>query len=354
MEASIYFPHFYLANDTLLRHRYLYADSIERIFPTGRQIRDNKVCRPFVTALTETGFIHNVQQNDFDETVNARFIQLVERGFKSNLPEYLHYLGKYEKERASAKTFPMCRYNGWPDVTALLTELNLAKTDSLQEWLYSTRTLTIAFTTIHATIYQQTRQASRCSDEPSFDGIASLIERMPNDDGNDETTVRARLEFPYSVPANLPDLPLERLQTIRNELLPVRESYREPLLQTAQKLGQASNRQELNETLRAFQGSIRENMTSVENCLIVLGEKPVTRYGQYRWYTPENSFVGALDSDSPWMAKDVSLSVENLTADPTRIESLPFTPGCYIWTLESPTVQAKFSLSGLFKKWFSR
>ncbi len=354
MLSTIFFPHFYLANDTFFRHQFLYADSLQRILPTARPPRDHKTCKRFVSELTDIGFVDTVHRDEFNETVSDRFIHLVERAFESGLPDYIRYLGKYEKERASAKTFPLCRCRNWPDIVNLLTRLNLAQPDGQKEWLNSTRTLVMVLTTIHAIVLQQKTHTPRCSDAPAFDEIASLAERMPKDDGNDALISRLCLEFPYRVPANLSSLSLERLQAIREGLLPLTDVYRQTLLDTSRTFDQASTKAERTEKLRDFQNTIHESMTKVEDRLEAFGETPVPVYGQFRWYPPLDSPLEGLEPNAPCTVKDVSLSIEKLPANPATVKSLPSHPGCQIWTLESPSIKPNSGLKRLFKKWLSR
>ncbi|MGC9326402.1 MAG: hypothetical protein ACP5I1_02095, partial [Candidatus Hinthialibacter sp.] len=183
MASTVIFPYFYFSNETLLRQHYLYMPPVVRVQPCDRPPRDNKQVKRLISDLMRVAFLENYSQDQFDAEINERFLRVVERAFQENRPLYLKHLGKYEKERMSAKTFHLCRKRLWEDLVHRLLDLGIATIDNYDEWCFSTRMMVMVMTICAALSQQRKDGLPRSTDQPEYDELACLIEGLPQDDG---------------------------------------------------------------------------------------------------------------------------------------------------------------------------
>lgn len=351
MASSIFFPYFYLSNDTLLRHQYLYAPSVVRVHPCDRPPRDNKDVKRFLSELMQVGFLENASQDEFDETINARFLQTIERGFQQNRPLYLKQLGKYEKERTSAKTFHLCRKKDWGELVQRLMDWGIASLDNYDEWCFSTRMMVMTLTSCVTLVRQRERMLPRCTDQLEYDELASLIECFPADDGSDAVLRRGILEFPYFVPQNLSSMLLDRLMTLRDDFAAITGDFQQSLIDDAKDLNQTASNAELEERIKCVGERIQEIVKRLGDTLKSRNESVKEVYAQYRWYIPPGSPLAELSFETPSVHQDLAFTTLDAPAAQTEIERTTSYPGCFIWTLENPAIIRKSG--GFLKRLFS-
>ncbi len=351
MASSIFFPYYYLSNDTLLRHQYLYAPTLLRVLPSDRPPRDSKHLKRFISELSQFNFLDNSFQEAFDIDVNKRFLHLVEHGFNKNTPYFVHCLGKYEKELASTKTFHLCRYKVWQELVERLVELRIAEIDPYEEWCFSTRKMVISLNTC-LTISQQEKQGiPRCTDSIEHEELATLIECSPCDNDEDVLIPRAILEFPYYAPQNLGAMQLERMQTIRESLSDDAKSFQNLILDNSLEIQKAASKADFSDKMRCFHNQLQEINGRIYEKLQSHNEQIQMVYAQYRWYIPQDSYLSEIVLDDPVSLKDVSCSIINAPINPNNLERILSYPGSYIWTQESPALVKKSG--GILKRLFS-
>jgi hypothetical protein len=351
MAPSIFFPYYYLSNDTLLRHQYLYAPTLLRVLPSDRPPRDSKHLKRIISELSQFNFLDNASQVEFDLDVNQRFMHLVEYGFDKNNPNYVHCLGKYEKELASAKTFHLCRNKVWQELVERLVELRIAEVDRYGEWCFSTRKMVISFNTC-LTISQQEKQGMpRCTDSIEHEELATLIECSPCDNDDDVLIQRAILEFPYYVPKNLAAMQLERMQTIRESLADDAKSFQNLITENSLEIQKSESKADFSDRIRHFHNQLHEINGRIYKKLQSHNEQIAIQYAQYRWYIPQDSCLSEIQLDDPVSVKDVSCSIINAPVVPNNAERILSYPGAYIWVQESPSLVVK--TGGIFKRLFS-
>ncbi len=336
MDSCIFFPHFYLTNDTVLRHQYLYLSSLCRIHTSDRPPRDSKELKRFLSELTQFGFLDQWIPEEARPETGRRFLQVVEHGFRDQLPEYIHLLGKHEKERTAAKTFHLCRVNQWPEVAQRLVELGIAKIDRYNEWCFSTRRMVMTLTTCLAVERQAALQIPRSTDDPGHDELAMLIEGLPAGDDTGRTVWRAVLEFPYFIPQKLGDISLDRLQNLREEIAPHARFYQETLPESARGLGQADSPDALEAAFQDFTNRLHEAAAAIQDRLKVFNLQPQRMYGQYRWYIPPGSPLESLPAENTPSARDMALLLQPWQVSPVEVEAITRYPGCFVWSLASP------------------
>lgn len=336
MDSCIYFPHFYLTNDTVLRHQYLYLPSLCRIHTSSRPPRDSKELKRFLSELSQFGFLHQWFPEEARPETGRRFLQVVEHGFRDHLPEYIRLLGKYEKERTSAKTFHLCQVNQWPEAAQRLADLGIAKIDRYHEWCFSTRRMVMTLTTCLAIERQAALQIPRCTDNPEYDELAMLIEGLPPGKDTGRTVWRAVLEFPYFIPQNLGDLSLDRLQTLREEIASYTRFYQEALPESARQLGQADSPAAREAAFHALAGRLNETAAGIQDRLKVFNVLPRRVYGQYRWYISPGGPLESVSVESAAPVRDVSWLLQPWPVSPEEVESITRYPGCYVWSLAAP------------------
>lgn len=351
MASSIFFPYFYLSNDTLLRHQYLYAPSILRVHPCDRPPRDDKDVKRFLSELTQIGFLENAAQEEFDSAINDRFSQVIERGFQQNRSLYLKQLGKYEKERASAKTYHLCRKKMWEELVQRLLDLGIAAMDNYDEWCFSTRMMVMTMTSCVALAHQREKRIPRCADLVEHDELAALIECFPAEDGGDSVLRRAVLEFPYFIPQNMTPMLLDRLMTLRDDFSAIAGDFQQSIMDDANDLNRSASLAELDERVKCFSERIQEIMKRLGENLKSRNESVKEVYAQYRWYLPPDQPATGLVLETPVINQDVAFTMMDVPAAPSEIERITAYPGCFIWTLESPTIARKSG--GFLKRLFS-
>ncbi|MBN2326883.1 MAG: hypothetical protein JXR73_06995 [Candidatus Omnitrophica bacterium] len=351
MASSVIFPYFYFSNETLLRQLYLYMPPVVRVHPCDRPPRDNKQVKRLVSDLMRVGFLENHSQNEFDAEINERFLRVVERGFQENRPLYLKHLGKYEKERASAKTFHLCRKKLWEDLVQRLLDLGIATVDNYDEWCFSTRMMVMVMTTCAALSLQRRNNLPRSTDLPEYDELACLIEGLPQDDGHDVVLRRAILEFPYVVPKYLPAMQLDRLMNLRDALKPITKQYQSILQEEASDLQQSTSLTELEERVKCIGERVQEIFSEVEGKLKSHNEALQTMYAQYRWHLPPGSPAAGLVLEEPIVKKDVTFAAIDSPASPSEIDAVMTYPGSFVWAQEAPKLLPK--PNGFWKRLFS-
>jgi len=336
MDSCIFFPHFYLTNDTVLRHQYLYLPSLCRIHTSDRPPRDSKELKRFLSEMAQYGFLENWIPEAADSETVRRFLRVIEHGFCDGIPEYIRQLGKYEKERTSAKTFHLGRVDQWPEVARRLVELGIAKIDRYNEWCFSTRKMVMTLTTCLALRQQTVRQAPRCTDNPEHDELAMLIECLPPGGDAGRPVWRAVLEFPYAIPQNLGDLSLDRLQNLREEIAPFTRFYWDSLPDLAGGIGRADSSAALEEAFRAVAGRVQESLETIQDRLKVFNIISTRGYGQYRWFIPPDSAFESVPLEEAYAAKEVRMTLAPRRCAPEDLDGLTRYPGCYVWSLSAP------------------
>jgi len=350
MTESIYFPHFYLANDVLLRHQYLYSSRLMRIHSSDRPPRDVKLVKSTVANLSSAGFLKDFIPMERSEWAAERFIKTLERAYKENREEYIRRMGKFMKERASTKTYHLCRLKIWPDAAACAMELGMAVPDSGEIWCFGTRQMVMTLITCLTLEQQALRRLPRCADAPEFDELAELLELFPSD--GSENIVRALLEFPYIVPQSILSLSWVELQARKTALAPHSGALYETIQETEDALNAAKTQEEIGERVREFHEKITAFNRQAAQVLRSLGDQPTVYYRQYRWYPAETSVLSQTALPAPVVAKDVALGSKFLPAAKEEAARARSYPGCLVCALEKPTIER--GLGWKLKNWFKR
>jgi len=351
MASSIFYPYFYLSNDTLLRHQYLYTASLLRVHPCDRPPRDNKQVKRFVSELTQIGFLENGALEEFHAEIQRSFLTILERAFQLNRPLYLKMLGKYEKERASAKTFHLCRMKRWEELTRRLIELGIAASDNYEEWCFSTRMMVIIMTVYAALAQQQEKRIPRCTDSVEYEELAAFLECAPLDDGSDPALRRAILEFPYRVPKNLNEMQLDRLMTLRDAVAAIAGDFQQPIMDDAADLLRSSSLPELEERLQCIGERMQEITGKIADDFSSRNEAIETRYVQYRFYISADAPLAALPLERSFVQDGAAFSVFTLPANLAESRVVLSNPGSFVWCQETPTIAR--NSGGFLKRLFS-
>ncbi|MEW6234546.1 MAG: hypothetical protein AB1656_04105 [Candidatus Omnitrophota bacterium] len=350
MTESIFFPHFYLANDVLLRHQYLYSSRLMRIHSSDRPPRDGKLAKSTIANLSGAGFLEDSIPLERSEWAAERFIKTLERAYKENREEYIRRMGKFMKERTSTKTYHLFRLKVWPDAAACAMELGLAVPDSGEIWCFATRQMVMTLIACLTLEQQAQRRLPRCADATEFDELAELLELFPA--GSGDASVRAVLEFPYIVPQAILSLSWEELQVRKIKLAPIAGLFYETIQEAENALNAAKSREEIGERLQDFQGNVAAFNRQVIQTLQPLGDRPAVFYHQYRWYPPEASAVAPAALPAPFIVKDVALAAMLLPAAKEETARARSYPGCLVCAMEKPAFERGWGWK--MTNWFKR
>ncbi len=352
MNEFILFPYFYFANEVLLRHQLLYATRVFRVHPSDRPPRDSKGVKPFIKKMEENAFLENLVLHEKDDWISQRFVTTLERAYRENLDEYIQCMGKYGKERASTKTFHLCRIKTWPELTQFAMELGTAVKDHYDEWCFATRQMVLTLTTCHALQRQREKQQLRCTDALEFDELAVLLETLPSGLQSDKKITRAVLEFPYMVPKGHDTATLDELQSWREALLPRMDPFWEALLECVQELNQLKDSTSMSSKLQSFHQILSSQQQEIKQIIKDQGDSSQTFYMHYRWYPPQESVLSNRGIKPLTVCKDVALGIEPRRAGEGEIDSLYDSPGCLIAALEQPVYERGFGqkISRFFQK----
>ncbi|RJP18289.1 MAG: hypothetical protein C4527_29260 [Candidatus Omnitrophota bacterium] len=349
MDTSIFFPHFYLPNEIFIRHQFLYIPNLLRMQPSDRKPKDSKGVKQFIA---DTDFPVDLIPAETAESVANRFMTVIERSYCESRELYIRRLGKYDKERASTKTFHLCRAPLWPEVVRCLEELGLANVDSSGTWCFSTRQMVMTWNTCLAIENQRQRRIARCTDEPEYDELAALIECLPRGDGNDATASRAVLEFPYVYPENILTLDAATLQILRNSMQMLSASFRKALIDNAGKLETLATTAEIKAQFKKIHADLTEITKWMAQILKEEGQKTARAYGHYRWYINSDSPLAGMGAFQPLLGKNLALSAQIIPLSPDEMARIPTYPGCFLWTRTTANSEMGIGkrISNLFKR----
>lgn len=345
MEQSLFFPHFYLANDTLFRHAFLHTNSMIRVHPCDRPGRDSKPVKQFLRALQYT---EDYMPTEFNEDTSLRTCHAVKQAYESKNTTYIDIIGKHEKQRTSAKTFHLCRVKVWPDVSRTMVDLSLAKNDDYDEWCFGTRRMVMIFTTNHTLDRQRSLTIPRCTDDVEFDELAQLLECLPLGNESDTTITRGAFEFPYVVPKTISEMDVETLQSFGKSFRSQASGLFPLVNQAVKSLEPCTDPHSLNQAFGEIQKAFQEFRSAQEQVIKSKGLKPETRYAQYRWYVSAGTPLDSLAISEPEGSKGFSLTTHKLPISASNQQSVRCYPGCYVWAIEKPRIGAGGFLQRLF------
>ncbi len=331
MFKTLFFPHFYLPNDLFLRQQFLCGNHLLRVHPSDRKPRDSKPVKNFIA---ETGFPEDIIPAEKIEAVSDRFIWTIERAYRANQDQYIRIIGKYDKERASTKTFHFCRADMWPEVVRCLEEFGLGKVDQAGMWCFSTRKMVMTWTTCLALEYQRKLQLSRCTDDPEYDDLASMIECFPDHESVKDSVYRVILDFPYISLKDLGDLKLDRLKELRFHLQSEFSAFHEELNQV-KKVESFNSFQSIKEDLKQINDRLCLISRKISDSLKKEGMKPVWNYGQYRWYVTEMHSPDATILSNPVSIKKMTLRIDSMPVANEMRESVINSEASLIWGITS-------------------
>ncbi len=341
MQTSIFFPYFYLPNEIFLRHQYLYSNKLLRIHPSDRKPRDSREVKRFIS---ESGFPEDLILNEEREDVSNRFITMIEKTYTENRDVYIQQLGKYDKERASAKTFHLCRPDIWPKVVQTLLDKGLANMEKSGSWCLSTRKMVMAWTICQTLYFQKDFNVPRCTDDVVYDDLAVLAECLPDGSG-DEVIDRAVLEFPYVYPDKILDKSLDQLESIKRQMMSFTETFQPVLLEEIQNIEKLKSMPEVKNQLKDIHFKLKEPLNKISEIMKKNGEKVAWAYGQIRWYLSYDSSLSEFTTFSPVKIKNLSLNKVPVPISQNEKERVQQYPGCFLWTMDSSS-----SGKGFFQK----
>lgn len=339
MTDLIFYPHFYLANEILWRHHFLYFPKLFRQLPSDRPPRDSKQVKPFVKSMNKNGFVEDIIPQNASEEVTRRFIQTLERAYKQDMDLYIKQMGKYGKERTATKTFHLCRMKMWPALTAKAIELGTAVTDNYDEWCFGTRQMVLTLNTCLTINQQAERHAIRCTDNFNFDHLAQLLECLPAGNEEDDTIQRAVLEFPYTVPQNLLSMNEDTLLQAREQINPTASPLIKILMDTVEALNQCENMKEIRAQLDAFNVAITKLNQDIGKIIKAGIGQTSTFFMQYRWYPQSEGVLSSGSMEKPLVVKKAALQTHPLSISKEEISYVRNYPGCLISTLEKPVFE---------------
>lgn len=335
MTTNIFFPYFYLSNDILLRHQYIYAKSLARVLPSDRPPRDSKPIKRCISELNQLDFFQHIIPPERIDWISRRFLTVIEYWYDRQLPDYLRLIGKYEKERTSAKTFHFCRVGVWPELVQRLLDLEIATVDHYNEWCFSTRKMVMIFNICIALYYQHRDRSYRCTDDIEQEQLATLIECLPSGSSDDTDTLRAVLEFSYPIPQHILSFQTERLQTLRDNIEPLAGRLAETILDTVSRINHQPTLADIPAVLKQQADAIESVTQSLQVKFQSHNESCRRFYAQYHWYLDQPEWKAEQKPQDPISSNQCSFAIRLLPVAPSEKERIFKYPGCYLWAQES-------------------
>lgn len=344
---SLFFPHFYISNDVLIRHQFLMADTMLRILSSDRPTRDSKEVKDLMSALS---FPENRVVEDCSVQAVQRFITILEEAYQKDNPFYFPALQKFGVERTATKTFHFSRINELVPAVEKMQELGFAKPDHAGSWCMSAPKMVQMFVTCATLEYQKQLNIPRCTDLIEHDELASVIEALPQKDTPQQVVTRAVLNFKYIMPDGMENMDAVRLIGIKKSLHPFASKYELLAKQAASALDLVTSTSEIKHVLEDILKPIGEINQSINSQLKSLGVKAREFRGQYRWYAQQNSALSTLVETNPVSSQHGSIEAFPITASQNSISEITSYPGCFVWTLE-PADAGKGLMNRLRRMW---
>lgn len=344
---SLFFPHFYISNDTLIRHQFIMADSMLRIVSSDRPTRDSKEVKDLMSAL---GFPESRVVEDCSVQAVQRFVTVLTEAYEKNNPHYFPALQKFGVERTATKTFHFSRLVELVPAVEKMQALGFAKPDHAGSWCMSAPKMVQMFVICATLEYQKQLNIPRCSDLLEHDELAAVIEALPQMDSPQQTVTRAVLSFKYYMPDGLESMEVTRLIEIKKPLHPIASKYESIAKQTAKTLDEVTTANDIKRVLEDALKPIGELNQSLRRQIEALGCKAREFRGQYRWYAEQNSALSSLIDTNAVANQHGAIEAVLQNIDQNRVNEIKQYPGCFLWTLE-PADAGKGLLNRLRRLW---
>jgi len=376
MQKAVFFPYFYIPNENFIRHQLLYAETMARMQASDRLPQDSKSVKKLAKQLAEDGFYDPIIPEEANDRVSNKVKTCLERAFEKEDEIYVKIFGKYGKERTSSKTFNMCRVKIWEPLVKYLVRMDLATLDGIAagshvdfekmreiqekldeeelkaEWCFSTRKVIQAFVISLTLEYQKENNMPRATDDILHDQMAALLEGMPQSDGTDHMVNRAVLEFTYPIPAGLDEMEIDAIKELRESFLEHALNYTRCVEDGAKSLEVAPTQKDADPIMQNIQKDCREMQQELKSIIQNAGYKTKTAYGQIRWYPAKDSGLDSATMPAPYHTGHLGLKLVSVPVCKAFKDSIHYYPACWLWSLESPTMEQSSGFTRLLRKWF--
>ncbi len=340
------FPHFYLSNDTLVRHQYLYTESLERLLSSDRPTRDDKQVKQLIAALQ---YPENRVVQHQDKAIQ-RFINVLQEAYEKKNENYFPVLQKFGVERTATKTFHFSRLSELEPAVEKMQALGFAKPDLSGSWCMSTPKMVQLFVTCATVEYQQDQQLPRCTDHPEHDRLATVIEALHQSGSGEKQLTRLILEYPYFVPKEWNLMTSDELLLIREKLLSLTEQYTRQILEAASQLTSIQDSNRIKPVFNASVKKVQDHNQAIQTAIKDNQYTPEEFRMQYRFYAQPKSSFPSWKNQTPISTNKTALHYQTVPASVDTFESLHSYPGCFVWTLE-PLDSGKGIFNRLQRLW---